>query len=269
MKSILYIVAIVAILAGAWFSYDIMKEFEAEKAQRDELDVKNENRKASIKTARKEEKEMKRRIKLAKSMLSDANAGVANAKSKLSLTKEEVFKWKGKVAAVQKTLDKNEEDIQKIKDAFSSLEGDVTLAEIPELVQKLEDDLNEAKKKLEEIQALTAAANTRVVSNDEQIKDLDTRIAKRAANIRGNASRGRITAVNHDWGFVTVEIPGNMNIATSTKLMVMRRGSYIGNLNINSIEGRRVVADIDYRSMKSGMVIQPGDHVIRVKPATN
>jgi len=269
MKNILYIVAIVAILAGAWFSYDSKSEFENLKAQRDELDVKNENRKASIKSARKEEKEMKRRIKLAKSMLSDANAGVDNAKSKLNLTKEEVSQWKGKIAAVQNKLAESDKYIKKVKSVFSSLEGDIALTEITVLVQKLEDDLKEINKKREEVQALTATANTRVVANDEQIKDLDTRISKRAANIRGNASRGRITAVNHDWGFVTVEVPGNMKISTSSKLMVMRGGSYIGNLKINSIEGRRVVADVDYRSMKSGMVVQPGDHVIRVKPATN
>jgi len=40
-------------------------------------------------------------------------------------------------------------------------------------------------------------------------------------------------------------------------------------LKINSIEGSRVVADIDYRSLKSGMVVQPGDSVIPAKPATN
>ena len=54
-----------------------------------------------------------------------------------------------------------------------------------------------------------------------------------------------------------------------SQLMVKRGMSYIGNLSINAIEGRRVIADIDYRSMRSGMVVQPGDHVILIKPATN
>lgn len=269
MKNILYIVAIVASLAGAWFSYDFKSEFETLRTQREELDGKNENRKASIKALRKEYKQIIPRIKLVKTMLSDANAGVDNAKSKLNLTKEEVSQWKGKIAATQVKLDESEKYIQKVKAMFSESEGDVSIEEIPALVQKLEDDVKEINKKLEEMQTLVEAANSRVVSDDELIKDLETRLSKRAANIRGNASRGRITAVNHDWGFVTVEVPGSMKIAPSTKLMVMRGGSYIGNLKINSIEGRRVVADIDYRSMKSGMVVQSGDFVIRVKPATN
>jgi len=58
MKSILYIVAIIAILAGAWFSYESKNKFEELQTQRKELDAKNENRKTSIRKAKKEVKEM-------------------------------------------------------------------------------------------------------------------------------------------------------------------------------------------------------------------
>jgi uncharacterized phage infection (PIP) family protein YhgE len=269
MKTILYIVAIVAILAGAWFSYDSMNKFATLRTQREELDGKNENRKASIKTAKKEEKEKRHRIAEAKARVSDAKAGLDNAQSKLNLTKTEASKIKGQMAALQNKLDESEKAITEVKKVFKDVSPDVSLDELPALVQKLEDDLKESNKKLEEAKTLTEAADARVAKNDEQIQDLDRRIIKRATRIKGNASQGRITAVNHDWGFVTVEVPSNMHITTSTKLLIKRGMNYIGNLKINSIEGRRVVCDIDYRSMTPGMVVQPGDHVIPAKPVTN
>ena len=34
---------------------------------------------------------------------------------------------------------------------------------------------------------------------------------------------------------------------------------------INAIEGGRIVADVDYKSMSAGMVVQPGDSVVLAK----
>ena len=166
-------------------------------------------------------------------------------------------------------LDEVNDLIKSIKKAFSDLGDDIDLSQIPALVQKLEDDLKQANKKLEELEALTEAADTRVASNKSQISDLDARVSKRAARIKGNSAQGRVTAVNHDWGFVTIDVPSNMPVSAEAKLMIKRGMTYIGNLKINAIEGRRIVADIDYKSMTPGMVVQPGDHVILAKPVTN
>ena len=268
MKIILYIVAIVALLGGSAYSYKSMKAFDDLKNTRVALDGENENRKAKIKTAKKEAKDMEAQLKAARGKLDDAEAGRENAKSNLKLSKKEAGNWKSKIAGQQEKLDENKDLITQIEEAFKGL-GAVDLKQIPELVQKLEDDLKGANKKLEELNALTAAAKTRVATNSEQIQTLDARIAKRASRIQGNSAQGRITAVNHDWGFVTVDIPSIMPVDSSAKLMIKRGSTYIGNLNINAIEGSRIVADIDYKSMTPGLVVQPGDHVILAKPVTN
>jgi len=268
MKSILYIVAIIAILAGSVLSYKSMKAFDDLKTQRKALDSDNINRKAKIKTAKKDAKEMEAEMKSARAKLDDAEAGRDNAKSNLKLSKKEAGIWKSKIAGQQEKLDENKNLIAQIEKVFKGL-GAVDLKQMPELVQKLEDDLKSANKKSEELRALTEAAKTRVATNPEQIKDLDARIAKRASRIQGNSAQGRITAVNHDWGFVTIQVPSVMPVDSASKLMVKRGTTYIGNLNINAIEGSRIVADIDYQSMTPGMVVQPGDHVILAKPVTN
>lgn len=268
MKSILYIVAIVAILAGSGLSYKSMKAFDDLKTQREDLDSDNINRKAKIKTAKKEAKDMEAQLKVARAKLDDAEAGRESAKGFLKLSKKEAGTWKSKIAGQQEKLDENKKLIAEVEEAFKGI-GAVNLQQIPELVQKLEDDLKNANKKVEELNALTTAAKTRVASNSDQIKVLDARIVKRASRIKANSAEGRITAVNHDWGFVTVQIPSVMPVDPASKLIIKRGMTYIGNLNINAIEGNRIVADIDYQSMTPGMVVQPGDHVILTKPVTN
>lgn len=269
MKSILYIVAIIAILAGGWFSYDSMKKFEKLRGDREALDASNIQLKANIDATKKEAKKMEGERNVAKARLVEAEEGRENAKSNLKLSKKEAAVWKSKIAGQQEKLDEVKDLIDQIKKSFTELGADVQLDQIPALVQQLENDLKQANKELEELQALAEAADGRVNNNNKQIEELDTRMAKRAARIRGNASEGRVTAVNHDWGFVTLDIPSNMPVSDDAQLMIKRGVKFIGNLTVNAIEGSRIIADIDYRSMTPGMVVQPGDHVILVKPVTN
>lgn len=269
MKSILYIVAIVAILAGGWFSYDSMDKFQQLKTTRLALDDDNTGRDEAIKATKKQAKDMEALLRKAKSRLTDAEEGLKLSKSNLALSKKQAAAWKSKIAGQDEKLDEVKRVIKEIKEAFKDLGQNIQLDQIPALVSKLEGDLKDANKKLDELQALADASDSRVAANTATITELDDRISKRAARIKGNSAEGRVTAVNHDWGFVTLEIPTNMPIGAEAKLMIKRGMSYIGNLNVNAIEGRRVIADIDYQSMTPGMVVQPGDHVILAKPVTN
>jgi len=269
IKSIIYLVVIVATLAWGWFAYGDMQQFQKDKDKREALNAENEIRKGHIAQTKKDAKAMEGQLKLARTRLDDAEAGLDNANSNLKLSRKEAAKWRSDIAAQTEKLDKVKDLIESIKKAFEDIGGDLDLDQIPALVQKLEDDLKNANKKLEELQTYTEAADKRVASNDNQIQDLNTRIAKRATRIKGNSAQGRVTAVNHDWGFVTIEIPSNMPVKAEDKLMIKRGMTYIGNLNINALEGRRIIADIDYKSMTPGMVVQPGDHVILAKPVTN
>ncbi|NWK56433.1 hypothetical protein HW115_12495 [Verrucomicrobiaceae bacterium N1E253] len=269
MKSILYIVAIIAILAGGWFSYQSKDDFQQLRDKRTTLDGENENRKASIKTTKEEAKEREDERDAALSDKIKAESELDNVKSNLKLARRRVNEEKNKIAAQDEELGRVKDLIEQIKKQFKDLGDNVELEQVPALVKQLEDELKKANRDLEELELLNEKMDGMVNANTKTIQELDTRISKRAARIKGNSAEGRVTAVNHDWGFVTLEIPSNMPVTAEAKLMIKRGMSYIGNLNVNAIEGRRIVADIDYRSMTPGMVVQPGDHVILAKPVTN
>ncbi|MBK1829176.1 hypothetical protein JIN77_00420 [Verrucomicrobiaceae bacterium R5-34] len=269
MKAILYVLAIVAIAAGAWFSYDSMSKFQTLKTEREELDSQNEARKSSIKKTKKEADTMVQERDNAKKALAEAIANRDNAVSNEKLAKKEAASWSSKIAGQKEKITEVESVIAKIKKEFSKLGEDIELDQVPGLVQKLEDDLKQANKTLEELETNVEVAQKRVASSQESIQNLNSRITKRARRISGNSAQGSITAVNHDWGFVTVSVPSNMPVDATSKLTIKRGASFIGTLKINAVEGSRIIADIDYKSMSPGMVVQPGDQVVLTKPVTN
>ena len=271
MKALLYVVAIAAIAAGGWFSYDTMNKFTNLKAEREELHKQNENRKASIRDKRKEANAMEGERDAAKQKLADTEAERDNTESNLRLARREAATWQNKIDEQQERLEGFARTRAAIKKQFEDqFQGrDVQLHEVPGLVKKLEEDLKAANRKLEELQALTDAASQRLAEKNRQIDNLDTRMKKRAERIRANALQGTVTAVNHDWGFALVEVPKKMPISEDSRLIVKRGNTFVGRLKISAIEEGRLVTDVDYKSMTPGMVVQPGDSVVLAKPVTN
>lgn len=271
MKALLYVIAIVAIAAGGWFSYETMNKFTDLKKNRETLHEENENRKANIRTKKKEAKDMEGARDAAKKKLAETEASRDNTESNLKLAKREAATWQSKIDEQKEKIEgyaRTKAAIQKqFKDQFNG--RNIELSEIPELMKKLEEDLKKANRKLEELQSLTEAAGKRVAGNNSQIDELQTRMRKRAERIRANSLQGSITAVNHDWGFAVVSVPKKMPINDASQLIVKRGNTFVGRLKINAIEGSRIMTDVDYKSMTPGMVVQPGDAVVLAKPVTN
>ena len=269
MKPLIYVIAIVAILTGGWFSYGTMKKFGKLQNDRIELDNQNKTRSAYIVKTKKEAKGMEGERDKAKTSLVEAEADLTNVEANIKLSKREASQWQSKIAEQDRKLKETEEVIKSIKEAFKELGDDIQLEEVTALEEKLKNKLNDANRKLEELQALSEVANKRLQANNTVIADLSERIQKRAQRIASNKSEGLIIAVNHDWGFAIISVPSNMQVDENSKLIVRRGMGYIGKLKINAIEGGRIVADVDYNSMTAGMVVQPGDSVVLAKPIAN
>lgn len=269
MKALLYVIAIAAIGAGAWFSYQTMETFTKLKSDREELAENNERRKVSIKKKEDEAVDMEAQQTAARKKRVQTEADLDTAKSNVSLAKREAATWKNKIAEQKEKLENNQNLIDEIKKAFKDELGDnVDLGQIPGLVKQLEDDVKKANKKLEELTTYREAAEKRVANNSSRIQELGKREAKRAANMRANALSGTVTAVNHDWGFALIRIPSGMPVTDVSELIVKRGNTYVGRLDVNAVEGTRIVTDVDYKSMSRGLVVQPGDSVILAKPVT-
>ncbi len=269
MKIILYVIAIIIILTGSWFSFSTMNKFTVMQDERIEMQNQNLTRNAYIIKTKKEAKDMEAERDQVKASLIEADAELLNVVSKIKTGKRQSSDWSRKIAEQDRQLKETEDVIVSIKKAFNEIAGDVGLAEVPALVDKLENDVKTANRDFEEKQELANAAEKKLASNEEEIVVLRDRVQKRKQRIAGNKAEGRITAADHNWGFAVINVPDNMPIENTTKLIVKRGADFIGKVSVNAIEGKRVIADIDYGSMKPGMVVQAGDAVILAKPVAN
>jgi hypothetical protein len=78
-----------------------------------------------------------------------------------------------------------------------------------------------------------------------------------------------VTAVNQDWGFLVIGAGSNSGFTPQTSLIVQRDGRLIGRVRPSSIEPTQTIAEIDFKSIATGVRIQPGDRVMLATPATN
>jgi predicted nucleic acid-binding Zn-ribbon protein len=269
MKVVLYLIAILVILTGSWFSFSTMGKFSSLQDDRVELESQNLTRNAYIIKTKKEAKDMEAERDQVKESLVEAEAELDNVEAKIKLGKRESSSWNSKIAEQDRKLKQTQEVIANVKKAFEELGGDVDLSQVPALVEQLENDVKKANRDFEEQQILAESADKKLSSNQQQIAELNDRIQKRKSRIAANKVEGRITAADHNWGFAVIDVPDNMPVDEASKLIVKRGAHFIGKVSINAIEGKRVIADIDYRSMKPGMVVQAGDAVILAKPVTN
>jgi len=269
MKVVLYLVAILIILTGSWFSFSTMSKFNSLQDERKELEGQNLTRNAYIIKTKKEAKDMEAERDQVKEALVEAQAELDNVEAKIKLGKRESSNWSSKIAEQDRKLKQTQEVIANIKKAFEELGGDIELTQVPALVEQLENDVKKANRDFEEQQIIAESVEKKLSSNQQQIAELNDRIQKRKLRIAGNKAEGRITAADHNWGFAVINVPDNMPVDETTKLIVKRGAHFIGKVSINAIEGKRIIADIDYRSMKPGMVVQAGDAGVLAKPLAN
>lgn len=269
MKAIFNILAILAIGAGVFFSYDLSHKFQGQQELR--LKAVAEN-KTTTENAVKTEADLK-----------EEQAGLKKAQDEQQITEQAISALKATESSSKRDLTAKDAELAEQKTQFADLDKaiaeinnilkglgtDVTLENLPEKVKELENKKLDLQKKKEELATLTeAASKKREGQQDETGRLADTK-AKRDARIRKNSLETVITAVNQEWGFVMVGAGASTGFSPQTKLLVERDGRMIGKLQPTSIEPNQTLADIDFDSLAAGVRLQPGDRVILAEPAAN
>lgn len=269
MKAIFNILAILAIGAGVFFSYDLSSKFKGQQeirlkavadnkkttddAVRTEADLKEEQ--AGLKKALDEQQLADQSISALKSAESGFKRDLATQNAALEDQKAQFADLDKALAEINKTV--------------NDLGADVTLDNLPEKVKELENKKLDLQKKKDELATLVDAATKKRESQQAETGRLADTKTKRDARIRKNSLETVVTAVNQEWGFVMVGAGSNTGFSPQTKLLVERDGRLIGKIQPTSIEPNQTLADIDFDSLAAGVRIQPGDRVILAEPASN
>ncbi|MES2981938.1 MAG: hypothetical protein V4727_06465 [Verrucomicrobiota bacterium] len=206
---------------------------------------------------------------VAKTERSNAQSSVAVLKDDNGSLERQVAGLDTKIAAQEVQLGELRQVVTGVKEEFAKVNIDVTLG-------SLNDDFKGLTTSIETKQGTDKGLDEAIAKDEKKLADkraeidrYNGRIQARDLRIAQNEIEARVTAVNHDWGFIVIGAGSNSGFMPDSILLIKRDGRRIGTVKPTAIELTQTIADIDFNSLSPGVRFQPGDEVILAKPASN
>lgn len=269
MKFVFLSLAIIATAVASYFTVTQTEKFQAVKDLRIKTNEENVVLSANIddrlaKIAVEEENK-----KVAEGERSVAQASVANFKAENNSIENQVASLDVKLTAQETQLGELKQVVAGVKAEFAQVGIETNLGSIDEDFKTLNSSIETKQGTDKGLDESIAADEKKLADKRAEIDRYNSRIQARDLRIKQNEIEARITAVNHDWGFVMIGAGSNSGFNPDTVLLVKRDGRLIGRVKPSSIEPTQTVADIEFSSLAPGVRFQPGDEVMLEKPANN
>ncbi len=269
MKATVYVLAILAACGAAFFSFSLSNKFQAVEKERMEILDTNKKVTADADAADKEIKDQKAILATAVEKQELLVQSVSSLRSAESALKAEAMKGDEELKVQDEEFAQLDKALEEVNDILKTLGGGVTLDTLSDKIKEIEDDKIAKQKKLEELETLSGAAEKALVGSRSELDRLAKRMVERSSRIGKNSMEAIVTAVNQDWGFLVIGAGSNSGFTPQTALLVERDGLKIGRVRPSAIEPTQTIAEIDLKSLSSGVRLQPGDRVILATPASN
>lgn len=269
MKAILYVAAILVLLGAAYFTIEHRRKF----GELEQVRMKHvSDNKAVSDNADAKETELKK-AKEAFGVTEQKREELAQALDALNSTGATLQR---EAAALDTTLKTQEEEFaglnkarEEVANIVKDLGDDVSLDNLADKIQEIDEERKTQEAKLEELQTLTEAAAKKLAATRAEIDRLVKRDIERSARIGRNSMEAVVTAVNQDWGFLVIGAGANSGFTPQTSLIIQRDGHFVGRVTPSAVEPTQTIGEIDFDSIAPGVRIQPGDRVILTKPNAN
>lgn len=264
MKNALHILALLVILAAGIFGYQLKAKYEAQLAETADFVGKNTNISKAIDEKRAEKEEVTKVRTENLSARDTANADLELVSSKSGQLRSTLAKIKERMAASQAELDKINQGVEGL-----NLEADVTIEELPALVESLKAEKASKEKRLEELEFINTKVTKDIATMQSDLTREQGVLSDSRERVSANKFEAPIVSVNSDWGFVIVGAGENSGLTGNSKLLVKRGGRLIGKLTISSLESNQAIAEVVPDSVAIGVRIQSGDRVILEETVAN
>lgn len=269
MKSIPYIVAILAAGGAAFFSISFSGKFK--QVQQTRLETIAEHKKTSSDAEALEKKlsDMKVTPEEVTVKKEEATQELDSLKATGASTERDI----SGLAATLKAQDEDFAELNKVKEELarilSGLGEDVTIDALGDKINEFSESIKAQQAKLEELETLTTAATKLLATNRSELDRQVKRDAEKASHLNRDAIESVVSAVNQDWGFLVIAAGSNSGFSPQTPLIVERNGKALGRVRPSSIEPTQTIAEIDFDTLAPGVRLQPGDRVITAKSSSN
>lgn len=264
MKPVIYLLSVLAIGAGVFFSISTKAKLEEQTEIRKDLEERG--RRVSAQVDKTEQQ-----LKADKELLREAQSGRAEAEELIATLQGDWSRLQREFEEVEDVLKRHEEVIaeaekglRQTEEEFRRLGVDPTdgVAGIAEVIADLEDRQKSLVAEIGEVEALIEGAEKAIEGDREEVRRLAARQLERESRARNNSMSSVVTAVDQNWGFVVIGAGRNSGFAPQKRLIVQRDGRRIAEVKPSSVESSQTIAEIDFDTMAPGVAIQPGDRVI-------
>ena len=271
MKLLFYILSLLAIIAGAYFSNENKANFVEQQKFRIDTIRMNENVSAQADKTEAQLKDEKKKLVDAEKARAEVEQSIASLESKERELRRELGEIEAELEAQNEKIKQAEDALAKLQDVFREMGfgDDVSMDNIQRNIKTLEDRRKVLTAEIAELETNIEGAESTIAKNRAEIARLGDRKAERDSRIRGNSRESVITAVDSNWGFVVIGAGRSSGFEPQTNLLVKRSGRVIGEVKPSSIEQSQTIAEIDFDTVAPGVVIQPGDRVMLIKPVAN
>lgn len=200
----------------------------------------------------------------------------AVAQSSVTNLKDENGSIENQVAGLDTKLVTQETQLGELNQVVAGVKQELAQVNLEVTLSTLNDDFKNLTASIEGKQGKDKGLDESIANEEKRLADkraeidrYNGRIQARDLRIAQNEIEARVTAVNHDWGFLVIGAGSNSGFMPDTRLLIKREGRLIGTVKPSAIELTQTIADIDFDSLSSGVRFQPGDEVIIAKPAPN
>jgi len=265
MKSLFYVLSVVAIGAAGFFGWTAKDNYAQQLDDRNGLITKNTELSKSIKDQEEEKAKEEDARALALDEEAEKKAALESAVSKEKEIRRTLAEYQTQLEEVEADEKKVDEGIVKIQELFP----DIQLDEVAAKVQSMEEQEKKLNAEIEDLELFKTKLNEDIAKNGSEIVRVQGKVTESMDNIKGKTFQASITSVDRRWDFVIIGAGEKSGLAPDTKLLVVRGGKLIGKLSIHQLEANRAVADIDPGSVKVGSSLRAGDQVILEKVRSN
>ncbi len=269
MKAILHVVLLLVVGVAAYFTIEHNRKFE--ELQKDRLQTTATNTEVTA-NAEAKETEVKNETKIlndSKQKREELTQSISALKSSGSSLERDLSELESTLKAQDEEFAELDKTMQEVAKVLKDLGADVTLDNLSEKIEAIQEDKKTKEVKLEELETIVAAATKKLANTRAEIDRMVKREIERSARIGRNSMEAIVSSVDQDWGFLVIGAGSNSGFTPQTSLIVQRNGQMIGRVRPSAIEPTQTVAEIDLNSMAPGVRIQPGDRVILSAPLTN
>lgn len=266
MKTIIYILALVVIGAAGFFSYKNIQPHQEELDLTTKLEGENAQLRVDIKGLVKQVSDQKTVKNAEQTKKNDLVNTIDLQKGK----KRNLVKQSQGFDGELDNLKEKKAEIDRVVAEIEKLAGEVgvTIDRVPAYFEELQEKKKQLNKTHNSLLAEVERLDSEVEAKKKEVAALKAAEVNRRKNLKSNGVSSLITAVDRDWGFVIIKPHTDALIKQDSQLIVVRGDRHVGRLSINAIEEGRVLANIDYGSIVSGLRIRPGDRVILSKSVT-